>query len=247
MDDEARLLREKYSGTETPEFEADKKRLAAGEPLAYVIGNVPFLNVTIHLDSRPLIPRAETEHWTGKVIKEIAAHGPAAPHILDLCAGSGAIGVAVAKAIPEAHVTFAELDKSHLPTIAKNLDLNGIPCTRYKVFQSDLFTNISGMFDYILCNPPYIDPALDRTEPSVRNFEPHTALYGGKGGFELIARIITDASEHLAERGQLWIEHEPEHVDLIQEVANGRGFSVETHPDQYNVERYSVIATVPSR
>ncbi|MEX0917926.1 MAG: peptide chain release factor N(5)-glutamine methyltransferase [Candidatus Paceibacterota bacterium] len=236
-----RLLAEKYKDVESDAFFADAKRLVAGEPLAYVIGHVPFLGTTIHLDSRPLIPRPETEYWTEQAIAVINASGIAEPHILDLCAGSGAIGIAVAKAVPTAYVTFAEIDATHLPTIAKNLEANDIPCTRYQVFQSDLFENITGTFDLVLSNPPYIDPAVDRAQLSVKEHEPHRALYGGIDGLELIARIIAAAPHYLNENGQLWLEHEPEQVEQIQELASLHNFGVTTLKDQYGVERFSVL------
>lgn len=245
--DEQWLLKEKYDGKETPEFAADQKRLASSEPLGYVIGYVPFLNCRIYLDSHPLIPRPETEYWTEKAIQEIKTFhsnerfddDESQVKVLDLCAGSGAIGVAVAKAVPATHVTFAELDKNHLATIAKNLDENDISCTRYQVFQSDLFANLEGQFDFILTNPPYIDPALDRTETSVKDFEPHVALYGGAHGLELIERIITEASQYLTASGVLYIEHEPEQSAAISELATQHDFTATVHQDQYGVERYS--------
>lgn len=238
--DEQWLLSEKYGGVETPDFFADKARLNAGEPLAYVIGHVPFLNTTIYLDSKPLIPRPETEFWVEHVITIIRAENRPV-RVLDLCAGSGAIGVAVAKTVPNAHVTFGEVDGSHLPTIAKNLDANDIPCTRYQVFRSDLFENISGSFDYILCNPPYIDPMVDRAEASVKAYEPHLALYGGEAGMELIACIINDTCTHLTPEGELWLEHEPEQTTTIHDLAQKHGFGVETRKDQYAVERFSIL------
>ena len=179
--EEAWLLSEKYGGEKsdlsacdlTPAqaeaFFADCARLAAGEPLGYVIGFVPFLDCKIWLDSKPLIPRPETEYWTEKAIQEIKRVTPTASRILDLCAGSGAIGIAVAKAVGEADVTFGEIDKAHLATIGKNLTENHIDCTRYKVFQSDLFKNIDGQFDYILTNPPYINKEAGTVEISRRS------------------------------------------------------------------------------
>lgn len=239
LPEERWLLDEKYAGVETEAFEADKARLSAGEPLAYVIGYVPFLNTTIHLDSRPLIPRTETEFWVEQAIKRM--RGVAKPRVLDLCAGSGAIGVAVAKAIPDAHISFAEIDAAHIPTIEKNLEINDIPRSRYKVFQSDLFRNVSGTFDFILSNPPYIDPALDRTESGVKDFEPHLALYGGRNGIKLIQRIIEEAPVHLSEGGELWLEHEPEQTERIQELACARELVAETHKDQYGIGRFTVL------
>jgi len=239
--DEQWLLKEKYGGMESEGFHADCERLKAGEPLAYVIGWVPFLDCTIWLDSKPLIPRPETEFWVEKAIVEIRSGRAAKPRVLDLCAGSGCNGVAVAHHVPTATMQFTEIEADHLPTIAKNLDAAKIDCTRYQVWQSDLFDAIEGSFDYILSNPPYIDPALDRTEASVKVYEPEVALYGGRGGMEVIERIITAAPTYLIPAGQLWLEHEPEQTTAIQSLAKEYGFTSTTHTDQYGVERYSVL------
>ena len=96
------LLKEKYQGVESKEFHEDRKRLQAGEPLGYIIGWVPFLNTIIYLDSKPLIPRPETEFWVERVCERVLMKSQQLERplaILDLCAGSGCIGVAVAKAL----------------------------------------------------------------------------------------------------------------------------------------------------
>ncbi|OGG86063.1 hypothetical protein A2392_01195 [Candidatus Kaiserbacteria bacterium RIFOXYB1_FULL_46_14] len=247
------LLKEKYNGEKCEAFFADLKRLTAGEPLGYVIGHAPFLNCKIFLDSHPLIPRPETEYWVEKAIKEIEKAGKASPRplrILDLCAGSGAIGVAVAKAVPSAEVTFVEIDPSHLPTIEKNITQNlsinrKVLGERFVVIESDLFSKVEGEFDFILTNPPYIDPAIDRTEENVKNFEPHLALYGGVNGVELIARLIAEAPQYLSDNGQLWIEHEPEQTEMISKLAFDNLGSIQTLPDQYGIERYSILNFKP--
>jgi len=243
------LLEEKYQGQKSEGFLADLKRLQDGEPLGYVIGYVPFLNCQIYLDSHPLIPRPETEFWVEKAITEIEEAAKTASHtlrVLDLCAGSGAIGIAVAKAIPEIHVHFAEIDKTHLPIIGKNLAANDISCTRYRVFESNLFENVTDKYDFILTNPPYIDPALDRTEPSVKNHEPGLALYGGKAGMEIISKIIEQATNYLNEAGVIYIEHEPEQTAEIAKLAKMNRFESETQLDQYQVERYTRLEKFPA-
>lgn len=231
------LLLEKHKGEEGDAFQSDLARLRSGEPLAYIIGHVPFLDCRIHLDSKPLIPRPETEYWVAKVIETISPNS----RVLDLCAGSGCIGVGVAKAIPEAQVTFAELDPAHVQTIEKNIAANLSDGERFKAVQTDLFENVTGTYDFILSNPPYIDPSIDRTEYSVKEYEPHLALYGGQGGMEIIRRIIEAAPEYLAKGGQLWLEHEPEQVEAIRKVALATGFNVATHNDQYEVQRFSIL------
>jgi len=106
---------------------------------------------------------------------------------------------------------------------------------------SNLFDNVSGTFDFILTNPPYIDPALDRTESSVKSHEPHLALFGGQNGLAIINNIVTQAPQYLRDGGQLWIEHEPEQVEAIHLLAAHNGFSVVTNKDQYDVERFSIL------
>ena len=110
-----------------------------------------------------------------------------------------------------------------------------------KIIQSDLLQDIIGTYDFILTNPPYIDPELDRTEAAVVGFEPKIALYGGRGGLELINHIVTAAPAVLSPKGQLWIEHEPEQSKDIRAIATKNNFSCVTKKDQYNIERYSIL------
>ncbi len=249
--EESWILKEKYDGVESVAFHTDCALLNAGEPLAYIIGSIPFLNTTIHLDSHPLIPRPETEFWVEKAIQHITLtqtnRRDSIPKIetqvLDLCAGSGAIGVAVAHALPHIPVTFAEIDATHLPTIKKNIDQNTIIYDSgiYTVIESDLFEKVAGRFDFILTNPPYIDKAANTVEVSVTAHEPHLALFGGINGMECIARIISEASRHLTTTGELWIEHEPFQVDAIKQLAEQHNFQMAIHTDQYEVSRYSIL------
>lgn len=235
------LLKEKYQGEESDAFFADVKRMALGEPLGYLIGHVPFLDCIIYLDSKPLIPRPETEFWTEKAIAEIKRAAQPARRILDLCAGSGCIGVAVAKAIPEAMVHFSEIDERHISTIEKNLLENGIDQARTTLAHTHLFDVFKGTYDFILSNPPYIDMDLKRTDDNVLEHEPYVALSGGLAGLEVIVEIIEHAPKHLERGGQLWLEHEPEQSEAIRNLARQHHFSCSTHHDQYDVERYSVL------
>ena len=241
------LLEEKYHGEKSEAFYADVARLEDGEPLAYLIGSIPFLNTNIYLDSRPLIPRPETEYWTGVAIGEIkkSQHKMSThPQILDLCAGSGCIGVAIAKSIPQAKVDFIEIERRHLPTIKKNCDKNGIESSRYQIWQSDLFTlkeaTIDKKYNFIISNPPYIDKILNRTEQSVKDYEPSIALYGGKSGMELIEKIIEQSPRYILPKGQLWLEHEPEQFTTINQLAEPN-FSITPHKDQYQVVRFTQL------
>lgn len=236
------LLTEKYAGVETPAYFADLARLEAGEPLAYLIGHVPFLATTITLDSHPLIPRPETEYWT-EIATNDMRRADRSLFVLDLCAGSGAIGVAALAALPRAHVDFAEIDTRHHATIETNIRTNSIDPSRASLFGGDLFSEIPGdkRYDFILSNPPYINPALsERVAESVSAHEPHQALFGGNAGMEIIARILRDAPAHLTERGVLYLEHEPEQCAQIHEIAERYAYaSCDTQTDQYGVNRFT--------
>lgn len=236
--EETWLLKEKYNGTETKEFLVDCNRLAQGEPLAYVIGSTPFLGTIIYLDSHPLIPRPETEFWTEKVIQEMQNYESL--QVLDLCAGSGCIGVAILKHVSKARVDFAEIYENHHTTILKNILENEIDGARTHIYGGSLFESLpSKQYDFILSNPPYIDPALDRTEQSVRDFEPKEALYGGDRGTALIFQIIERAPEYLTPEGILYIEHEPEQHEAIAQSATQNNLEAVAHPDQFGVIRYT--------
>lgn len=232
--EEQQLLQEKYNGTPTTEFEKDKERLNNGEPLAYIIGNAPFLNATIYLDSKPLIPRVESEFWLEQALKET---DDSPKKVLDIFAGSGALGVAWAKARPQDSITFAELDENHLATIKKNVKENNLTNT-IEILQSDVFENVEDSFDIILANPPYVPQ--DRDLPKgVINFEPLIALFAGDDGLIFIRELIKNLKEYLNPEGTLYLEHDSIQSDEIVELFP-TSFSVSSRTDQYGVARYTV-------
>lgn len=296
--DEEWLLSEKYAGNaEAPGFAADRARLAEGEPLAYVIGTQPFLGLTIHLDSHPLIPRPETEWWVEELLRQVESYPqlrearfqstqkrktpggileraerdgasqskfstenyavpkslPASGasnslRFLDLCAGSGAIGCAALKRLPDAQVSFGEIDPAHEATIRTNirenhLDLPAQPGeSRADIRIGDLFEPFAdARFDVIAANPPYI-PEGRTLDPSVTEHEPHRALFAGEDGLALIRRIADGLAEHLAPHGVAWIEVDCDHADAARALFAERGFSATIRTDQYGVPRVIVVS-----
>ena len=209
------------------------------EPLAYRLGSIPFIHTEIYLDSRPLIPRTETEYWVDIVIKEIRESGIDEPVILDLCAGSGCIGVAVLKEIPQAQVDFAEIETAHHPTIKKNIIKNNLDESHTRIFGGDLFENVTEQYDFILANPPYLNPILiKRVQESVLEYEPEEALFGGQDGLELINKIIAKTPQYLKEGGVLYLEHEPEQVETLSK----HHLYKSSYKDQFGLMRYSVLS-----
>lgn len=237
------LIRDKYSGDKTAVTSEDLARLSSGEPLAYVIGWMPFLGLRIYLDSRPLIPRPETEWWVEAFINETKVRDTEQSplRILDLCAGSGAIGLAVLKAFPFAHVSFAELSPSHTAQIEKNLQVNNLDASRATIRSSDVFSAFpTETWDIILCNPPYI-PSTRVLESSVTDFEPSEALFAGLDGLDLIRRISAEVPGHLSSPGEVWMECD------IANIAESAGLltkagseGVEIRTDQYGRPRIVV-------
>ncbi len=238
--DLALLVRDKYEGKHSKELVQDVLRLEAGEPLAYVIGWMPFLGLKLRLDSHPLIPRPETEWWTEVLIAHLLTKEPPLT-VLDLCAGSGAIGLAILPTCKHAHVSFAELSPLHSALIALNADENHIDKTRMTIRSGDLFTPYEGeRFSVIASNPPYI-PSSRSLDESVLLYEPTDALYSGEDGLDIIRRIIAEAPEHLLPNGELWMECDIENIDAASALMKERGFTaVEIRTDLYGRPRVCV-------
>jgi len=211
------------------------------EPEAYTIGWQPFMGLKIYLDSKPLIPRPETEWWTEQLLLHVG-RTTSYMKFLDLCAGSGAIGCAVLAKLPDAKVYFGEIDQSHEATILKNISENKLDCARAEVRIGDLFQPFSDMkFDVIAINPPYIP--IERELPtSVADYEPTIALRSGSDGLDLIRRIAASARCHLTERGTLWCECDSEHAETAKQLFRGQGLSSEIRTDQYDRPRIIVVS-----
>lgn len=238
-DNQEALIRDKYQGDRSADLSADLARLEAGEPLAYVIGWIPFLGLRIDLTSHPLIPRPETEYWTEVLIERLKKRFGDTPFsFLDLCAGSGAIGLAVLKALPNAHVGFGELELAHTQLILKNIEMNGLDQSRAVIRRGNLFAPFfDEEFDVIATNPPYV-PSERVLDESVTAYEPAGALYAGPRGLDLITRIAREAPRHLAEDGELWMECDIENIETAQSlVLEGGASRVDIRTDQYGRPR----------
>ncbi len=222
------------------------------EPLAYTIGWQPFLGLKIYLDSKPLIPRPETEWWTEKLLSELEDEQI---KFLDLCAGSGAIGCATLSKLPNAQVYFGEIDRAHEATILKNIRENNLDESpafakassgkRAHVCIGDLFKPFGKMkFDVIAANPPYI-PINRKLPKSVADYEPPLALYSGVDGLDLIRRIAKELPKHLAKKGVAWIECDGAyntHIETAIELFKSQNFNAEIKNDQYGVPRIIVVS-----
>ena len=183
--------------------EAYLERCLAGEPMPYILGQWDFYDMTLTVTPDVLIPRDDTMVVTDLAVKK-ALFLEHDPRILDLCTGSGCIGLAVAKRVRDAHVTLADLSPAALRVARKNVQqqrLNGrVTCIPLDVRKPA--TEFLGTFDLIVSNPPYIPTAeLETLEPSVRDYEPRLALDGGRDGLELYRAILKNYSSALKPGG----------------------------------------------
>ncbi len=219
------LLRDKYNDNPEADLSEDLARLAAGEPLAYVIGWIPFLGLRISLDSHPLIPRPETESWTEDLHARLKEKFEDKPFtFLDLCAGSGAIGLSVLARFPAARVRFSELVSAHCDQIRKNIEENDLDVSRATVHIGDLFDAFpkDQYFDVIATNPPYV-PETRALDASVTDFEPKVALYAGNDGLDLIRRIAVETPQRLEDGGELWMECDIDNIEEARQMLMKHG------------------------
>jgi release factor glutamine methyltransferase len=241
MDNLAHLIQDKYDGDASKVTREDRDRLASGEPLAYIIGWIPFLGLRIGLGSRPLIPRPETEWWTERLIERLKGEFGDRPFsLLDLCAGSGAIGLAVLKEVPHAKVSFGEIRPEHCRQIRENLSANGLDASRADIRESDLFAafDADARWDIIAANPPYV-PDSRTLEDSVSGHEPAEALFAGSDGLSVIRKIAEESPQLMAGGGELWLEADIGNVAdakaLLETAGAARAEILTDHYDRQRV------------
>lgn len=184
-------------------------------PVQYIIGYVDFYGLKINVNEFTLIPRYETEYLIELTLKEIKKMNLANPKILDLCTGSGAIGLTLKSLLTSSEVTLSDISKDALMVANKNknelnLDVN--------IIESDLFKNIQGKFDVIISNPPYV--MTNETLPKDVLYEPHLALYSGPKGIDHIEEIFKNIKSHLNNKYLIALEinekSEPDITNLIK-------------------------------
>jgi len=180
------------------------KRIRTRKPAAYLTGAAWFAGLPFVVDERVLIPRSPIAELIGNRFQPWVTAEP--KRILDLCAGSGCIGVACAVSFPGATVDLADLDAGALAVMKQNVALHELG-GRVRAVKSDLFKALEGRrYDLIVCNPPYIPTGRWRKLPREYHHEPRRALEGGGDGLRLVDRILRAAPDHLARNGVLVLE-----------------------------------------
>ena len=217
---EARLQRARaLTAAEAERLEAMLARRAAGEPVQYVTGRADFMGYTFYVDSRVLIPRADTENlveFAAECLRARYAEARRPLAVLDVCTGSGAIGLSLAKLCPFVRVTLADLSADALAVAARSAAALGADAA---LVQGDLFAPVAGhAFDMIACNPPYIPRGdLDGLQREVRR-EPRLALDGGTDGLDFYRRIAAEADALLAPGGSIVLEVGIHQADMVRQM-----------------------------
>ena len=219
-------------------------RLLNGEPLAYVLGQWDFYGMTLQVTPQVLIPRDDTCAVTALAIRQALFLG-ADPRILDLCTGSGCIGLAIAHRVKDARVTLADISKEAMAVAKKNITsqkLSGrVTCVHSDALKEP--SSFLGQFDMIVSNPPYITTQeMTELPDSVKNYEPHLALHGGEDGLDFYRAIAQNYKKALKPGGYLCFEFGMGQADAVCAILEMNGyFILECSRDYNDIER-AVIA-----
>ena len=182
-----------------------ERRISERVPVAYLVGEAWFAGLPFNVDERVLVPRSPLaelidvgfQPWLGDVEPE---------HILDLCTGSGCIGIACAFAFPEARVVLSDVSADALAVARSNIERHSLS-DRVTALQSDVFAGLEGQcFDLIVSNPPYVDAEDLAGMPAEYHAEPALGLGSGDDGLDITRRILQQAAGHLNEGGLLVVE-----------------------------------------
>ena len=206
------------------------RRYLAGEPLAYILGQWEFHGMTLAVTPDVLIPRDDTEAVTELAIHRMKLLCSPNPRVLDLCAGSGCIGLAIAREVPDARVTCGELSAAALRVLRQNVAAQGLS-GRVMPLQLDAKKPASaflGQFDLIVSNPPYVTRAELLTLPeSVKDYEPAVALDGGEDGLDFYRAITENYGPALKPGGWLCYEFGLGQDRAVCRILRDAGFEIE--------------------
>lgn len=216
------------------QFEAARaiaEKMKDGAPLQYALGSTEFFGIRLGVNPAVLIPRPETEELAEKVIEEVRSRGGG--RVLDLCTGSGAIAIAVAKNSP-AEVTATDVSEAACTVARANAAGAG---ASVKVLAGDMFAPVAEeKFDVIVSNPPYIPHGdIAGLQDKVKKFEPLAALDGGEDGLDFYRTIAREGAERLTEGGVIFLEFGEGQADAVKELF--AAFDTEVYRDMQGKER----------
>ncbi len=226
------------------EMERLVQRVLSGEPLAYVLGEWEFYGMRLTVNPNVLIPRDDTCAVTDLAIRQ-AMFLNSSPRILDLCTGSGCIGLAIATRVHDARVTLADISREALQVAKKNIaaqKLTGrVSCIQVNALEKP--SAFLGKFDLIVSNPPYVTTDEMKELPgSVADFEPHLALHGGEDGLDFYRAITENFTAALKDGGYLCFEFGMNQGDAVCSLLAAKGFTILERSRDYNDRERAVLA-----
>jgi len=219
------------------------ERRLSGEPVAYIVGEWEFYGLPIIVNETVLIPRIDTEVLAEAAIRLIKKRGWQT-RVLDLCAGSGCLGLAIAANVPNCRVVLADNSEQALAVCRQNMLRTNLSrqVTAIDVDVLEAPPALLGAFDAIVCNPPYIPTReLAELDASVRDHEPVTALDGGPDGLYVIRAIATNWPALLKPGGHMAIECGQGQAQAVRELLDDSGLTdIKTYEDTLGIERVIV-------
>lgn len=227
----------------SPELERRVRDLVdrhlAGEPVAYLIGEWEFYGLPLDISREVLIPRPDTEVLAEQAINYLRTQGEC--RVLDLCAGSGCVGLAIASQVPQTRVVLGEWSDGALKICRQNIRRNGLS-GRVVPMQADARDKPEkalGDFQCIVCNPPYIPRGdIDGLDVSVKDYEPHLALDGGEDGLDFYRAISEKWKDALNIGGRLYFEVGIGQADSVLRIMRAQGFGdIQVVKDLHEIPR----------
>ncbi|WP_435819308.1 peptide chain release factor N(5)-glutamine methyltransferase [Micromonospora tulbaghiae] len=196
------------------------------EPLQHLLGSAGFRHLELAVGPGVFVPRPETELLAGWGIERAREY--AAPLVVDLCSGSGAIALAVAQEVPAARVVAVERSPAALAWLRRNAAGRAaagdrpIEVVAADVTDPDLLADLAGQVDVLLCNPPYV-PRSVTVPPEVAGHDPDEAVFGGVDGLDVIRPVVDRAAALLRPGGAIGIEHDDTHASAVPALLRGDG------------------------
>ena len=201
------------------EYQIALRKRAEHVPLQYIVGETEFMGLKFKVNSSVLIPRQDTETLVEEALKVVRP----GMRVLDLCTGSGCVIVSILHNVSDVEGYAVDISKQALNVAKENARLNDVPV----LFEhSDLFDHVTGTFDVIVSNPPYIcTDEIAKLMPEVRDFEPHQALDGLEDGLYFYRKIAEEAPGYLRAGGSLFLEIGWDQGESVSELLRQQGFT----------------------